>query len=309
MKNLLYIVFFLACTYSNAQNLIQNGGFEEYYSCPQFLGDLSAKYWYSPNDNTPDYFNSCATDPFCSVPQNLWGFQYPQEGQGYGGAGTAYGSINNREYLTNKLALPLNADSSYCLVFYVCAAEFDTSGCLYDEIGIYFSPDSFFYSGLDTLPFQPQLETADGIFFNDTANWIKVELQFVATGGEKYMTIGNFKSNANTDTINLGSEMINYYYYDNFSLVECPPLIQPLQVVIPNVFTPNKDGLNDTFKIENLPKNSQLNVYSRWGNLVYQSNNYNNDWTGDNLSDGVYYYILTLSSGNSTKGTVTILRD
>ncbi|UPT67637.1 MAG: gliding motility-associated C-terminal domain-containing protein [Sphingobacteriales bacterium JAD_PAG50586_3] len=123
------------------------------------------------------------------------------------------------------------------------------------------------------------------------------------------MTVGNFKGNQNTNLLNLGPSLINYYYFDSFSLVECNPPPPSIEIIIPNIFTPNKDGINDNFNIENLPDNSLLTVYNRWGASVYQSNNYNNDWTGESLSDGVYYYILTLPSGNSTKGTVTILRD
>jgi gliding motility-associated-like protein len=77
----------------------------------------------------------------------------------------------------------------------------------------------------------------------------------------------------------------------------------------PDVFTPNNDNYNEAFEIQFLPPNSQLIIYNRWGRIVYQSNNYQNDWNGDNLSDGVYYYILTLPSGNTTKGTVTILKN
>ncbi len=62
----------------------------------------------------------------------------------------------------------------------------------------------------------------------------------------------------------------------------------------PNVFTPNGDGLNDHFFIVNLGQYpaSRLEVYNRWGRLVYESDYYKNDWDGGDLSDGVYYYIL-----------------
>jgi hypothetical protein len=74
------------------------------------------------------------------------------------------------------------------------------------------------------------------------------------------------------------------------------------------VFTPGvKDGLNDAFVIENLPPNSSLIIYNRWGTVVYESKNYLNDWTGDNHSDGVYYYILTTPVGKKYKGTITKL--
>jgi gliding motility-associated-like protein len=69
--------------------------------------------------------------------------------------------------------------------------------------------------------------------------------------------------------------------------VQCEPLI-------PNVFTPNNDGQNETFFIINMDQypNSRLIVYNRWGKIVYESANYQNDWNGGDLSDGVYYYVL-----------------
>jgi gliding motility-associated-like protein len=87
---------------------------------------------------------------------------------------------------------------------------------------------------------------------------------------------------------------------------------------IPNVFTPNDDNWNQTFKITNLEfyPNSTLVVYNRWGRKVYESTNYQNDWDGEKCSDGVYYYILRINYGNTgngerieeSRGTVTLLR-
>jgi gliding motility-associated-like protein len=83
---------------------------------------------------------------------------------------------------------------------------------------------------------------------------------------------------------------------------------------IPNVITPNGDGYNDKFVIDNIDKlvSSQLIIYNRWGKKVYESNNYQNDWDGDNLSDGVYYYVLkyeTYIESLELSGSVTIMRD
>jgi len=61
-----------------------------------------------------------------------------------------------------------------------------------------------------------------------------------------------------------------------------------------NVFTPNDDGKNDVVRFDCVfGEGWQLEVFNRWGDPVYKSDNYINDWTGDNLVEGVYYYILT----------------
>ncbi len=67
-------------------------------------------------------------------------------------------------------------------------------------------------------------------------------------------------------------------------------------IIAPNVLTPNGDGKNDALVFQNLEdyRNSQLAVYNRWGNLVYSSQNYLNDWRPA-VVDGTYYYVLTIS--------------
>ncbi len=61
---------------------------------------------------------------------------------------------------------------------------------------------------------------------------------------------------------------------------------------IPNVISPNGDGVNDAFVIENLEYyiNGSLKVYNRWGQLVHESARYLNDWSPANLEGGTYFY-------------------
>jgi gliding motility-associated-like protein len=77
---------------------------------------------------------------------------------------------------------------------------------------------------------------------------------------------------------------------------------------LPNVFTPNGDGLNDTFspRVSCLPVD--LKVFNRWGKLVYEQANYQNTWAGDSQAEGVYYYLLTSPTGQTWKGWVEIIR-
>lgn len=87
-------------------------------------------------------------------------------------------------------------------------------------------------------------------------------------------------------------------------------VVLPEDIVIPNVFTPNGDGLNDRYVIENIQfYRNQFTVFNRWGQAVYEVNNYRSQWTGSDLSDGTYFYVLILTdSGREFTGHVTILR-
>ncbi|NMM49184.1 fibronectin type III domain-containing protein [Marinigracilibium pacificum] len=79
-------------------------------------------------------------------------------------------------------------------------------------------------------------------------------------------------------------------------------------IFIPNVFTPNNDGFNDTFYIRNLPDNSRLVITNRYGRTVYESDNYDNEegFDGGDEPDGVYYYYLEVPGGDSYSGWVEI---
>ena len=90
---------------------------------------------------------------------------------------------------------------------------------------------------------------------------------------------------------------------DSFALPPIPTLPQPeIYVFIPNVITPNGDGINDRFELILQPNyKAVVEVYSRWGNLVYKSNNYQNDYLPTELSDGVYAFWVRIYDGNRYK--------
>ena len=83
-------------------------------------------------------------------------------------------------------------------------------------------------------------------------------------------------------------------------------------VVIPNVFSPNGDGHNDLFVIDGIEYTSNtVRIYNRWGQLVFESSNYRNQWNGGDLPDGTYFYevVLQHKKDDPYTGHVTILRN
>ncbi|MDH5604905.1 MAG: gliding motility-associated C-terminal domain-containing protein, partial [Cyclobacteriaceae bacterium] len=77
---------------------------------------------------------------------------------------------------------------------------------------------------------------------------------------------------------------------------------------VPNVFTPNNDGYNDTFFIRNLPPSGvKLIISNRWGNKVFSSDNYQNEWDAEGVEDGIYFYYLVTPDREGT-GWVEIQR-
>ncbi len=94
-------------------------------------------------------------------------------------------------------------------------------------------------------------------------------------------------------------------YFDSVLVIK-----EHCDIVLPNVITPNGDGLNDYFYIRGFEKypNTLLKIYSRNGNIVFTTENYQNNWDGGNLPGGTYFYIMRFSDGIEKHGTITIMR-
>ncbi|SDD06044.1 Calx-beta domain-containing protein [Pedobacter soli] len=104
-----------------------------------------------------------------------------------------------------------------------------------------------------------------------------------------------------------------YGYYTNVASVNLTANFTG--ITIPNLFTPNGDGINDTFEIIGLNQyqTSELQIVNRWGNEVFHAKGYQNNWTGEGLNEGTYYYLLRVKKANSNdvevyKGYITLIR-
>ena len=168
---------------------------------------------------------------------------------------------------------------------------------------------------VDFEPFNPMTVDPSGI--DTVCSGSQVELSARPSGGvspysylwETGETTGVilFGANGSTDT------EVAVTVTDKCGQQVTETVLIPIKVceVIPmNVMTPNGDGMNEflVFQfLENFP-NNHLIVYNRWGMVVFEEDNYQNDWDGDNLSDGTYFYILSLNDLNNTvhKGTFTL---
>lgn len=86
---------------------------------------------------------------------------------------------------------------------------------------------------------------------------------------------------------------------------------EPCQIIVYNGFTPDGDGLNDNWVIENIDiyENNTVTIFNRWGNKVWSTSNYNNttnSWDGKGtngtvLTSGTYFYVIELENGKGIK--------
>ncbi|MBL7930998.1 MAG: T9SS type A sorting domain-containing protein [Bacteroidia bacterium] len=234
-KTCTLFLFFVLMNAHAQNNLVPNGSFETYTAYPYTLNQINCTgNWYAPTKGYTDYFHMLAQVDFIGVPNNFLGFQKAYNNQkAYAGI-IAYGSLDYdttdtliyRSYLQTKLDSPLIAGKTYYLSFNVNLA--DSARTAGDGMGAYFSQtpvtlDSSVTNLAAPLNFTPQVSNSPGNFLNDKTNWKRISGTFVASGGEEYITIGNFKDNDSTSIqqmipYGLGYQNFAYYYIDEICL-------------------------------------------------------------------------------------------
>lgn len=86
--------------------------------------------------------------------------------------------------------------------------------------------------------------------------------------------------------------------------------IQPCLVELVNIFTPNNDGFNDLLVFTNIElyPGNVLSIFDRWGKVVYEMDNYQNNWRGDGVAEGTLYFVLQLPDGIEHSGYLMLKR-
>jgi OOP family OmpA-OmpF porin len=264
-----FLFFFTVITAIAQPNLVPNGDFEYYTTCPSMSSQILRAYpWFQPfvPAGSSDYFNCTSID--AGVPSNLLGFQTPHSGNGYAGFQVYSDGLDIREYIEVKLSDSLVQGTTYCVNIYIVLSE--VYHIPSDRIGIYFSHDSVLYSTpfYGVLNYIPQVENLQSNFITDSINWTRIYGEFTATGNEKFITIGNFKTDSNTDTIYTPGHF-SYFYIDDVSVVagSCNVGIDENELlkfaVSPN---PVKDYLS--IKLNNSKSKSLLSISDITGRIV-----------------------------------------
>lgn len=223
---------------SLSANLVFNPSFEEHLECPRKIdakGVLTiVEAWYQPTAGSADYFNRCATRD-CTVPQNKLGHQQPRTGDAY--CGIYCSKDNYREYLQTQLCEPLQPSCRYRVSFHVALSENSTVAV--SSIGALFTSERVADSGRGMLmhkshnslgslvsqtiatPFIPQV-VADRVL-SDTSGWMEISGEFTASGGEEFLTIGNFNDAAHSGIAEYDwlTQILtgSYYYIDDVSVL------------------------------------------------------------------------------------------
>lgn len=178
-------------------------------------------------------------------------------------------------------------------------------GSVNDQIKVTEYPTPYVYLGPD-LVLQPgeniQLNAGEGF---DEYIWMD------GSGGQYY--------NVSSDQTNPGDSIYWVEVWNGPCKSSDTILIELYHVKIPNLITPNGDGQNDTFTpmIWSGVKNHHIEIFNRWGEKVWESENFESGWDGKYkgkyVAEGTYFWIIELFYGDDNvsqqlKGTVTVLK-
>jgi gliding motility-associated-like protein len=288
-------------------------------------------YYASPNCNNGDrIFIPAMSSP---LPNVEYSFQYPFDGEAYVilfTYSTEYYYFFPDQYARNnigvKLIEPLQVGKKYHLKLYTNLLNAASHS---SYLTILFS-NMYLYKDLSDLDYFEQLyEQSKGVFIppqiiipnvDDTMNWVPFETWFYADSAYQYMYIGNFLPDSLSNFTQLKPvEEWDYrpivgFYATCAYLIDGIVLEEAEELPLPNVISPNGDGVNDAWVVPEPVSSMHLVIYNRWGQLVYESNNYQNNWSGQTLqggkvTDGTYFYVLTMPHAPPKKGFIQVFGD
>lgn len=312
---LLFLLISIDIIIYSQGSIIPDLGFEDTIQCPICCDiNVSSALWFRPTIGTSDHFCNCINqitqfDSSVFVPNNYFGFQFPYDGSCYVGLYLKYISPNYREYLSIQLSPQMEKGKLYQIKFFISLAD----SCVFasKSIGIKFLND---INLIDTTALI--IEENEDVFIEsetywiDKLNWQEVKSYYLANGNEKFLIMGNFRDDNHSEFLQLEDLKYpndlneyngSYYFIDSFFISE---VILPQ---LPNVFSPNGDGVNDSLVLSGYDSDFDQIIYNRWGNVVY-SNKATKPWNGRvndiDASNGIYYISVSLNKFNIKNGFV-----
>jgi hypothetical protein len=249
----------------SAQNLVPNGSFEDFTTCPAFIGYAQyATGWLNLHTSSADYFNACNTSGVVDVPLNQFGYQFAADGQAYVGMATsAVGGVPwYREIVGIELTEQLQPGVPVCLSFRTAMGGYGNwpgNSTIYSSKGLGLK----FFTELPT-------DWSDYLYPNsaalhldvvptDTALWYNVSGLYVPDSAYRFVAVGNFFADSLSeitliDTSGFGAFDIAYAFVDDirasFDLSYCTTGVPSGGVVLRSVTTypmPCADALNLSF--------------------------------------------------------------
>jgi gliding motility-associated-like protein len=325
----------------SGNNFLPNPSFEDYNCLPSQFSQIidTSVNWqdgiYCVDNWQPGTWGS--SDYFVNTPAGFWPNIPTPLPNGQAAAGFFIinlpdiigfdGNIDDGiylEYLKTCLTQPIQAGSSYNLQLNLAGIGMSSFGNALTNIWFgpvditLFGSSICTQSAIQTVSCPPVstdwVELGHASYQAD-GTWQILNIPFTALNSIQSIMIGGPCSPPNDFIFSEanGETFDPYFVLDNAALYEINLEDCNFDLIIPNVITPNSDGVNEFFVIQNLPENTEVIIYNRWGNLVFSSTNYQNNWNGKNttgkdLVDGVYFYKIKTTAGKIGHGFIHLLR-
>ena len=318
-KIFLVLAFILSVIESKSQNLVPNPDFEDTIVCPIGPTCINCATNWGSCKGSPDYFNVCA--PSClppqtcsGIPNNYAGTQNAYSGNAYAGILTASFGAQNREILIVQLTETLDIGKKYYLSWYVSRSYSDACHGASNNFGFRFSTVEF--DPFNEVPIDNFSHYRDTTIITDTTNWTRIEGSFIADSSYRFLMLGNFYDDSNTDTLDMRPTTAPwnhaYYYVDqvcvtpdsgNCTLFNSVNLNKPENkfLIYPNPFN---SGINIQSSLNEV---CEFIIYDLTGREIISKRVFHNDYFSlENMEQGIYLYVvknknLIIKSGKLVK--------
>jgi hypothetical protein len=314
-RKLLFIFVLVKLSFFGQVNLVPNPSFENVTACPNGFSQLGlASPWSQAGTGTPDLYASCSTSTDVGIPINLYGSQIAHTGLMYSGLQCMCAEY--REYIEVPLTNSLTFGTKYFVSFFVSLA--DTFAFTSSSLGAYLSTGSLSVNNYSPITVSPQIQNGQSNYFTKNL-WTKVTGTFNASGGENFITIGNFNSTVNTTSLAIETNTMVYnpnciyFYIDDICVTSDSSFNETWTGIETQVFNnkaiiklyPNPTYERLFIKRNKLIKNLNLTIYNSKMSVQLEFINLNQEELDiSSLSSGIY--IVKLWSENFIQKEIII---
>jgi gliding motility-associated-like protein len=316
LKNLVFILLLFLIPIVRSQNLITNPSFEDIDSCYGASATIGFDVfewsgctgWSIPNVSSSDLWCENPVVGNINPPQIAGDYQTSHNGNNF--TAILVGDVidnSYREYLQNELISSLEPLSIYK---FSCWISVTGLPCTLSDFSISFSKNKLYLNKYNLYGHEVYADNLENNYINDSLGWQKIEMEFIASGEEKFLQFGCFNYGAQLNEINCESNIsgqfeVNYFFLDDFELVKLG------EFQLPNVITLNNDGVNDLLDFNKLKGDWQCTIMNRWGNFIHKITPENPVWNGLSFgqpcTEGVYFLIFEAGNQKFVR-QLTILR-
>jgi hypothetical protein len=205
------------------------------------------------------------------IPENIVGFQHAHSDDGYAGIFCYVDyQVNGREFIQVQLTQCLTAGIDYEVSFHVSLA--DKFKYAISSLGAYLSDTAFISSDSAWLEAVPQVVNPAGVILSDKDGWTGISGVYNSRdGGECFITIGNFNTDEESDTVNLGTgvQYRAYYYIDDVAVIALDSVPDGVEDEGRTPFTIYPNPVSDVLRIEGRVPLRNARLMDMLGREVY----------------------------------------